>query len=147
MSAAPRIADFTRVTVVPGQAEARAVLARESTAIAVIRRETMRAAVFLCPCGCGDTLVINLDARAGKAWRVRLNHHTLTLLPSVWRTTGCRSHFVLWTNHVWWCDFDGVHDDDIEATPGAAASGPALPGELLAELKAAWSRIRQQGRR
>lgn len=44
---------------------------------------------------------MNLDARAGKAWRLYQGATTgLTLFPSVWRDTGCQSHFIIWRDRI-----------------------------------------------
>jgi hypothetical protein len=48
----------------------------------------------------------------------------------VWRTSGCRSHFVLWESSVWWCTF------------GADRESDTWPEELDAELREEWRRIR-----
>lgn len=54
---------------------------------------------FYCPCGCGEVLSVNLAAATAKAWRVRYEEsHGLTVWPSVWRDTGCRSHFIIRRN-------------------------------------------------
>lgn len=62
-----------------------------------------RSLLIKCPDGCGDTLVINLDPRSGKAWSLDARQGSLTLDPSVWREDGCRSHFILWRDHILWC--------------------------------------------
>lgn len=62
----------------------------------LITRGQPRWLLLRCPCGCGEEMPVNLDARAGKAWRLyRRPHSGLTLFPSVWRDTGCESHFVI----------------------------------------------------
>jgi hypothetical protein len=57
-----------------------------------------------CPDGCGETLVVNLDPRAGKAWKLDMRTGKATLYPSVWRDGGCGSHFIVWRGDVLWCD-------------------------------------------
>lgn len=62
-------------------------------------------AVMLCPCGCGATIQLNLLPSTRPAWRF-VKHPgagALTLGPSVWRTQGCRSHFLLRAGRVHWC--------------------------------------------
>lgn len=67
----------------------------------IIKRGVPRWLLLKCPCGCGDEIPINLDPRAGKAWRLyRTQKNGLTLFPSVWRDTGCESHFVLWRDQI-----------------------------------------------
>src|SRR6266581_987414 len=75
--------------------------ASNGNSIAIVIRGRPRWVVFQCPCECGEVLSINVDARAGKAWKLRLDNRLLSLRPSVWKTAGCRSHFVLWENEVW----------------------------------------------
>lgn len=70
----------------------------------MVFRSRPRSIVMACPDGCGETLVINLDSRADKAWRFDLRGEGLTLFPSVWREGGCESHFIVWRGHILWCD-------------------------------------------
>lgn len=58
-----------------------------------------------CPCGCGDNLILNLDRRAGPAWRMYSRKGGLTLYPSYWRDSKCGSHFIIWGDRVVWCDW------------------------------------------
>jgi hypothetical protein len=102
--------EYSDVLHVAGQAEAREAVGKVPSSIVIVKRGRPRTVLFRCPCGCGETLVINVDPRAGKAWRLRRSVAGVTLLPSVWRTTGCRSHFVLWESRVWWCRFDEGDD-------------------------------------
>ena len=30
----------------------------------------------------------------------------MTLYPSYWRNSHCKSHFILWNNDIFWCDWD-----------------------------------------
>lgn len=67
----------------------------------LITRSTPRWLLLCCPCGCGEEIPVNLDARAGKAWRLYRSEITgLTLFPSVWRDTGCESHFIIWRDRI-----------------------------------------------
>ena len=83
------------------QAEA-ALLAPGDTSM--VFRARPRSIVMACPDGCGETLVINLDSRADKAWRFDMRGEGLTLFPSVWREGGCESHFIVWRGQILWCD-------------------------------------------
>lgn len=68
----------------------------------VITRGIPRWLFIRCPCGCGEDIPVNLDARAGKAWRLYHDAKTGTsLYPSVWRDTGCGSHFILRRNQIY----------------------------------------------
>jgi len=67
----------------------------------LVTRGKPRWLLLRCPCGCGEEIPVNLDARAGKAWRLyRGSTSGLTLFPSVWRDTGCESHFVIWRDRI-----------------------------------------------
>lgn len=81
---------------------------------AFVHRGVLRSLVMACPDGCGELLTINLDARAGKAWRAYGSHEELSLFPSVWRETGCKSHFILWLSRIYWCDWGDELDTPME---------------------------------
>jgi hypothetical protein len=67
----------------------------------LVERGVPRWLVMQCPCGCGAEIPINLDSRAGPAWRL-YNHpkRGITLFPSVWRDTDCESHFIIRRDHI-----------------------------------------------
>lgn len=67
---------------------------------AIVLRGRPRWFIIGCPDGCGDKLPVNLDPRAGRAWR--LDESSLSVYPSVWRDTGCESHFIVWRGRIWW---------------------------------------------
>jgi hypothetical protein len=89
------------------QVEAAAVVRRPGD-VAIVERGVPRLLVMKCPDGCGDILRVNLDPRAGKAWKIYRGEDGLSLYPSVWRDTGCRSHFVVWDDAIYWGDDWGV---------------------------------------
>ncbi len=126
---------FTEVVIAGSQDEARASTGSSRTRLAVVERGRPRSVVLQCPCGCGELLVLNVDRAAGSAWRLRRREGRITLMPSVWRTSGCRSHFILWENRVWLCSVAGDEDE------------PRWPEEMDAELRAEWSRIRTEMQR
>lgn len=66
----------------------------------LVHRTLPRMLVLSCPCGCGDELLVNLDSRAGPAWRLYSRAGGLSIFPSVWRQTGCYSHFIIWSNRI-----------------------------------------------
>src|SRR4051812_40038452 len=70
----------------------------------LVQRGRPRSLLIACPDGCGETLVVNLDPRAGKAWRIYRKGAVISLSPSVWRDGGCESHFIVWRSHILWCD-------------------------------------------
>jgi hypothetical protein len=75
----------------------------------IVERDRPRLMILRCPCGCGDDLVINLDSKAGPAWRYYKKRSGVSLYPSYWRNSDCRSHFIVWNNKISWCY---GHDDD-----------------------------------
>jgi hypothetical protein len=66
----------------------------------LVERVRPRILVLVCPCGCGEELAINVDKQAGRAWRL-YQRPGLTMFPSVWRETGCESHFILWKDRIY----------------------------------------------
>ena len=61
-------------------------------------------AEMICPCGCGKTLHMNLLLDERPVWQItEHNDGTSSLHPSVWRKTGCRSHFWFRKGQVVWC--------------------------------------------
>lgn len=125
---------FTEVLIAASQSEARAMITGFPSRIAIIERGRPRSVLFQCPCGCGDVVVVNLDRSVDRAWRLRIRSGRVTLMPSVWRTTGCRSHFVLWNNRIWWCKLGEDQEEE-------------WPEDMEAELLEEWRRIRAGSRR
>jgi Family of unknown function (DUF6527) len=82
---------------------------RQAGDAALVERVRPRVLVLVCPCGCGDELSINLDREAGLAWRMFLNGRVLSLFPSIWRETGCESHFIVRKNRIY---LFGPREDD-----------------------------------
>ena len=62
----------------------------------LVSRGHDRLLVMRCPCACGDDIIVNLDREAGPAWVLYQRRRGTSLYPSVWRDTGCGSHFVVW---------------------------------------------------
>ena len=65
-----------------------------------VHRGVPRSLVMACSDGCGDTLTINLDPRTDKAWRFYRKRNQVSIYPSVWRDTGCLSHFIVWHHQI-----------------------------------------------
>ena len=77
-------------------------------------------AAMMCPCGCGKVIQLNLVAGTRPVWTVELDSdtRTVTLWPSIWRTTGCRSHFLLRSGRVQWAP-----DADFRGSTTSAPAG------------------------
>ena len=99
----------------------------------IVNRGCLRSIVFSCPDGCGEELTINLDPRAGKAWRLYRTRHGLTLFPSVWRDNGCQSHFIVWRDQILWCDSGSDNEDN--AYSGMYALNPELDSMVIRGLR------------
>lgn len=117
-----------RVVTLRGEAEHHAAgvaLLRNPGDLALIRRGRLRTAILRCPDGCGADITLNLDPRAGKAWRLYRTRRGLTLYPSVWRDSGCGAHFILWNDRIIWCDvygdFGESADEDLALDEKALA--------------------------
>ncbi len=60
-------------------------------------------AAFLCPCGCQATISLSLIPHDSPRWKIRLHvDGSISLIPSIWRTTGCHSHFFINRGRVLW---------------------------------------------
>lgn len=58
---------------------------------------------LLCPCGCRETIQLNALSEARPRWRVKHDRSgRVSLMPSVWRSTGCRSHFLVRGGVIEW---------------------------------------------
>lgn len=56
-----------------------------------------------CPCGCGATICLNLLPDERPRWSIRRHEDdTFSVHPSIWRTTGCRSHFFIRSGRIVW---------------------------------------------
>jgi hypothetical protein len=102
----------------------------------LVRRGVDRSLTMLCPDGCGETLTVNLDRRTGPAWRLYVEGQAVSLFPSVWRNSGCRSHFIVWKSRIYWCDWG----DELQATSEGferrvltSLSGALLPYPEIAD--------------
>jgi hypothetical protein len=61
-------------------------------------------AAMQCPCGCKGLIQLSLVTFDKPSWQATLGTYgALTLRPSVWRTKGCRAHFVLQDGRIYWC--------------------------------------------
>ncbi|MGX1927994.1 DUF6527 family protein [Flagellimonas sp. 2504JD4-2] len=59
-------------------------------------------ALFKCPCGCGDSIMLNLMTDAKPCWKVIVSDKVPSISPSIWRTSNCKSHFWLKRGKVFW---------------------------------------------
>jgi len=81
------------------------------------------AAAMLCPCGCGDAIQLSLLEDARPHWTVKREQNgTPSVMPSVWRRKGCRSHFFLRRGRIVWCQPDPRMSGPL--APGSKSAGP-----------------------
>lgn len=108
---------------VGSRANASAHLKQPGDAV-IVDRQGLRWLVLSCPCGCGAELPVNLDRRAGPAWRLYETPKGTSVYPSVWRDTDCKSHFIIWRdiillfgagpNELWTDELQSDEDDLLE---------------------------------
>lgn len=93
----PRLIRYVKVEDFPETLEsARVYLAGEGT--------NLWGAAMICPCGCGEVIELNLLKQARPCWSAEEHPDgTISLVPSVWRQRGCRSHFFLRRGGIEWC--------------------------------------------
>ena len=66
--------------------------------------------VMACPCGCGSSIYLNLLPDDRPRWElIRHADKTFSLYPSVWRTSGCRSHFFVRRSRIECCGNSARH--------------------------------------
>ncbi len=103
---------YSVVSTVERYPEAAEVVVRAGDCAIVERAGTQRQLVIRCPDGCGEVLSINLDPRSGPAWRLYKRAGRWSLYPSIDRTSGCMSHFILWNGRICWADaYDSAEED------------------------------------
>ncbi len=62
------------------------------------------AAAMLCPCGCREVIELMVMEGVSPRWDVWVDDRSRpTLRPSIWRQSGCRSHFWVRGGRVIWC--------------------------------------------
>lgn len=58
-----------------------------------------------CPCGCGDKIELMILKEARPRWDISVNRvGRPSLRPSVWRKSGCKSHFWVREGRILWCE-------------------------------------------
>lgn len=57
---------------------------------------------FKCPCGCQTLIQLNLLKEATPCWSFKVKKREIDISPSILRTQGCESHFVVHKNKVYW---------------------------------------------
>lgn len=72
--------------------------------LVVVGGNTWKWAYLLCPCGCGETIMLSLSPARRPSWKVKVDMlGRPTVYPSIHQTEGCRSHFWLRIGIIQWC--------------------------------------------
>jgi len=70
------------------------------------------AAGFLCPCGCGDIVYLNLLPHSRPRWTAWKTWRGLpSITPSVWRKVKCCAHFIVSNGRVIMCRWEDWPDE------------------------------------
>src|SRR6266568_4608338 len=59
-------------------------------------------AVFMCPCGTGHRLTVNLSTNRHPYWRAKTKQQEFSLSPSIWLKEDCYGHFWIEDHRVLW---------------------------------------------
>lgn len=116
------------VSVVPSRGQATSLLQKAGDAV-LVERGSPRLLVLACPCGCGEQFPVNLDPRSGPAWHLYKKHGSISVFPSVWRESGCRSHYIIWRSKI--LLFGAQQSEELA---GASGEYDALTETILPRL-------------
>src|SRR5216683_150808 len=62
------------------------------------------AAALVCPCGCREMIHLSLLPHDAPTWQVSHDSNGLpSVVPSIWQTKNCKSHFLLRRGSIVWC--------------------------------------------
>lgn len=61
-------------------------------------------AFLKCPCGCDESIMLNLMDDVKPCWQVSINESGFSITPSIWRTKNCESHFWLSNKKIVWVE-------------------------------------------
>lgn len=80
----------------------------EGQFIVVAHKEKLYWTIFRCPCGCQDVVSLAMQPPHQPRWSLDIDGEKRpTLHPSIWRNTGCMSHFWVRDGRVDWCPDSG----------------------------------------
>ena len=79
--------------------------------------EHLWAGAMICPCGCKEVIQLNLLKQVRPRWRAQVHKDgSVSLMPSVWRQKGCRSHFFVRHGAIDWCQENFNEDREAHDT-------------------------------
>ncbi|SKA41286.1 hypothetical protein SAMN02745126_06482 [Enhydrobacter aerosaccus] len=75
----------------------------EETVYVVGGADYQKWAYMVCPCGCGERIMLSLAKNRRPRWQVEIDWlGRPTIKPSVWQTDGCYSHFWIKKGAIQW---------------------------------------------
>lgn len=66
------------------------------------RQEQPWLLAFMCPCGCKDSIQLNLLKEAQPCWSFKIRNNKLNVFPSIRRIKSCKSHFFIRNGKIDW---------------------------------------------
>ncbi len=89
--------------VVPGEGDTLPARIQRQRLIHMMEAGESWSVGFHCPCGCGDVIELLLLSTVNPHWTLSVDRlDRPTLHPSVWKSTGCRSHFWVKNGQIIW---------------------------------------------
>jgi hypothetical protein len=86
---------------------------------------------------------VNLDRRAGPAWRIYESSKGTSIYPSVWRDIDCKSHFIIWRDNVvlfgahrgsWIDEVEASEEDLLQRVSGALSNREQSAEEISDQI-------------
>jgi hypothetical protein len=75
--------------------------------IIIVGQDISKRAYLKCPCGCGDLIMLSLMKENKPSWNLQIdNLGRPSLLPSIWKIDGCKSHFFVRRGRIKWVVFE-----------------------------------------
>jgi len=75
----------------------------------ILAQKAPRWALFQCPCKCGCVITLSLQIAHVPHWNVYKGRGGLpSIYPSIWRNSGCYSHFWIEDGRIVWCGDTGT---------------------------------------
>jgi hypothetical protein len=72
-------------------------------------RDYQKWAYLKCPCGCGAPIMLSLTPARRPHWKVTADWlDRPTVVPSIWQTDGCFSHFFVRQGQIDWVEDTGM---------------------------------------
>lgn len=73
-------------------------------------------AALVCPCGCAETIFLNLLSGQRPCWRIECHSDgTVSLCPSIWRIRNCHSHFFIRRGQIEWVLVSGARCQQVDS--------------------------------